>query len=51
MRAGGPTEFGNLKKVRVSRGGEVRFFDLRRAESDPNQNPKLLPSDEVTIPE
>jgi polysaccharide export outer membrane protein len=51
MRAGGPTEFGNMKRVRVSRGGEVGVFNLKDAEKDPNQNPKLLPSDEVVVPE
>lgn len=51
MRAGGPTEFGNTKRVRISRGGEVRVFNLREADKDPGQNPKLLPGDEVTVPE
>ncbi len=51
MRAGGASEFGNLKKVRIQRGGEVRFFNLKAADKDPNQNPKLLPSDEVTVSE
>lgn len=51
MRAGGATEFGNMKRVRISRGGEVRFFNLKIADKDPNQNPKLLPSDEVTVAE
>ncbi|MGV3533585.1 MAG: polysaccharide biosynthesis/export family protein [Chthoniobacteraceae bacterium] len=51
MRAGGPTEFGNMKRVRVSRNGQVAVFNVREAEKDPNQNPKLLPSDEVVVSE
>jgi polysaccharide export outer membrane protein len=44
-RAGGITEFGSLKKIRILRDGKTGVFNLTRAEQDPNQNPKLLPGD------
>jgi protein involved in polysaccharide export with SLBB domain len=49
MRAGGATEFGNMKKIRVTRDGEARLFNLRIADKDPTQNVKLLPGDEVQV--
>jgi polysaccharide export outer membrane protein len=50
-RAGGTTEFGSLKKIRILRDGKTAIFNLTRADRDPNQNPKLLPGDEVEVPE
>ncbi len=50
-RAGGQTEFGNLKRVRVTRDGKTLVFNLRLADKDPNQNPRLMPGDEVEVPE
>lgn len=50
-RVGGPTEFGNLKKVRVTRGGKTVVFNQKIYEKDPSQNPKLLPGDEVEVTE
>lgn len=50
-RAGGPGEFGNIKKIRVLREGKLMgVFNLRAADKDPNQNPKLLPGDEIEVP-
>ena len=51
MRAGGPTAFGNLKRVRITRNGEDSVFNLREAKDNPSQDPKLLPSDQVVVPE
>ncbi len=50
-RAGGPTEFGNLKRVRVTRDGKTEVFNQKIYEKDPRQNPRLLPGDEVEVPE
>ena len=50
-RAGGTSDFANIKRVRLTRDGKVAVLDLRRADKDPNQNPKLLPGDEVEVPE
>lgn len=50
-RAGGTSDFANMKRVRLTRDGKVAILDLRRADKDPNQNPRLLPGDEVEVPE
>ncbi len=51
MQAGGKTDFGNDKKVKVKREGKATIYNLRKADKDPTQNPKLLPGDEVEVPE
>lgn len=48
-RAGGPTEFGNLKKVKLTREGKTLRLNTLKADKDPTQNPKLLPGDEVEV--
>ncbi|RYD84898.1 MAG: hypothetical protein EOP84_04185 [Verrucomicrobiaceae bacterium] len=50
-RAGGIGDFGNDKKVKVIREGKVGVFNLRISGKDPSQNPKLLPGDEVEVPD
>jgi polysaccharide biosynthesis/export protein VpsN len=50
-RGGGPSDFANMKKVRLTREGKTSVFNLRLMDRDPNQNPKLLPGDEVEVPE
>ena len=50
-RVGGPTEFANLKRVRVTRNGKSFVFNQRMIDRDPNQNPRLQPGDEVEVPE
>ncbi len=50
-RAGGFGDFGNRKKIKVIRDGKVGIFNLQISDRDPNQNPKLLPGDEVVVPE
>ncbi len=51
MRAGGFSDYGNQKKIKLTRGGKSQFFNLKKADKDPSQNPKLLPGDEVEVPE
>lgn len=48
-RAGDFSDFANKKKIKVTREGKVQYFNLKLSEKDPNQNPKLLPADEVTV--
>jgi polysaccharide export outer membrane protein len=50
-RAGGIGDFGSYKKIKVTRDGQVAIFNLNNANKDPNQNPRLMPGDEVEIPE
>lgn len=50
-RAGGIGDFGSDKKVKVVREGKVGVFNLRLSGKDPSQNPKLLPGDEVEVPD
>lgn len=50
-RAGGIGDFGNKSKIRVIRDGKTGIFNLNKSSQDPNQNPKLLPGDEVEVPE
>jgi hypothetical protein len=47
-RAGGPTPFGSMKRVRLCRGGTTRVFDITRPEyrSEP-----LLPNDTIEVPQ
>ena len=49
MRAGGATEFGSLKKVKVTRDGKSTVYNLTKKDKDPSQNPRLLPGDEVQV--
>ncbi|HEY2341521.1 MAG TPA: polysaccharide biosynthesis/export family protein [Chthoniobacteraceae bacterium] len=48
---GGFTEYGNPAKIKISRGGKTFIVNLKKAEKDPSQNPKLEPDDEVEVPE
>ncbi len=47
-RAGGPTPFGSMKRVKLCRGGTTRVFDTTRPEyrSEP-----LLPNDTIEVPQ
>ncbi|HEV7403744.1 MAG TPA: polysaccharide biosynthesis/export family protein [Chthoniobacteraceae bacterium] len=51
IRAGGDNGFPNYRKVKLTRDGKATFYNLSRADKDPAQNPKLLPGDEVILPE
>jgi polysaccharide export outer membrane protein len=50
-RAGGQSDFGSISKIKVTRDGKVTVYNLKRAAKQPEQNPKLLPGDEVDVPE
>src|SRR4051812_30431257 len=51
-RAGGASDFGNISKTRLTREGKTAVYNLKRAaKGDQTQNPKLLPGDEVEVPE
>jgi polysaccharide export outer membrane protein len=50
-RAGGTSDFGSTSKIRVTRDGKVTVYNLKRQQKDPTQNPKLLPGDEIDVPE
>jgi SLBB domain len=47
-RAGGATVFGSMKRVRLSRGGTSRVFDVTRQE---HRGEPLLPNDTILVPE
>jgi protein involved in polysaccharide export with SLBB domain len=49
-QAGGLSEWGSKKGVRLIREGKVQLYDLRKFEKDPSQDPKLLPGDQVVVP-
>lgn len=49
---GGIAEFGNGKGIRVIRGGQIGgVFNLKDIQKDPAKDPKLLPGDQVFVPE
>jgi polysaccharide export outer membrane protein len=49
---GGVAEFGNGKGIRVIRGGQIGgIFNLKDIQKDPTKDPKLLPGDQVFVPE
>jgi polysaccharide export outer membrane protein len=47
-RAGGPTEFANMKKVKLLRGKSESVYDLRKVGSE--NNPELKAGDQIIIP-
>ena len=50
--AGGPSDFGDVKKIRVVRDGKILgIFNLKLIDKDPSKDIKLLASDQVVIPE
>ena len=53
-RAGGPSDFAKMNAVKISREGKTQTYDQKKYQKDPNrygdQNPKLLPGDEVEVP-
>ena len=48
-RVGGVSEWGSTKKIKITREGQSRMFNLTKADKDPSQNPKLLPGDEIEV--
>jgi polysaccharide export outer membrane protein len=49
-QAGGLTEWGSKKGVRLIRESKVQLHDLRKIEKDPSLDPKLLPADQIVVP-
>ncbi len=47
MRVGGLDEWGRDTKIKITREGKSWMVNLRKKDKDANQNPKLLPGDEV----
>lgn len=51
-QSGGPGDFPDLKKVRIIREGRILgTFSYKDAQKDPARDPKLLPGDQVVVPE
>jgi polysaccharide export outer membrane protein len=50
-RAGDFSDFANKTKVKVTREGKVNYYNTKKIDKDPTQNPKLLPGDEVYVKE
>jgi len=47
--AGGLSDFGTLRGVKLIRNGGVQVFDGRKFENDPASDPRLLPGDQVVV--
>ena len=47
-RCGGPTEYGDMKRVKLMRGKTERIIDLRKVGND--NNPELQAGDQVIVP-
>jgi polysaccharide export outer membrane protein len=49
--AGGLSDWGSLKAVRLIRDGQQEIYDARKFEKNPSLDPKLLPGDQVIVPQ
>lgn len=49
--AGGLSEWGTLKGLRIVRNGQQTLYDGRKFDKDPSLDPKLLPGDQVIVPQ
>ena len=49
--AGGLSDWGSWKGVRVIRNGQQTSYDGRKFDKDPSLDPKLLPGDQVIVPQ
>jgi protein involved in polysaccharide export with SLBB domain len=47
-RCGGPTEYGDMRRVKLMRGKSERVIDLRKVGND--NNPELLAGDQIVVP-
>lgn len=47
--AGGTSDFGTLKGLKLIREGKVTVYDGRKFENDPSLDPKLLPGDQLIV--
>ena len=48
MKAGGPTEYGDMRKVKLLRGNTEKVYDLRKVNT--TNNPELQAGDQIVIP-
>ncbi|HUF61961.1 MAG TPA: SLBB domain-containing protein [Verrucomicrobiales bacterium] len=48
--AGGPTDWGHMKQVKLIRGTRETQHDMRRVAADPARNPPLNPDDKIVVP-
>ena len=49
--AGGFTDYADQRKVRVLRGSNVQMVDVREVRSNPSLDIKLLPGDQIEVPQ
>lgn len=49
--AGGLSDWGTMKGVRLIRDKHVTVYDARKFDKDPSLDPKLLPGDQVVVPQ
>ncbi len=47
--AGGLSDWGTLKGIRLIRGGQQTVYDGRKFDKDPSLDPKLLPGDQIIV--
>jgi polysaccharide export outer membrane protein len=49
--AGGYSDWGSPKAVRLIRNGQQEVFDARKFDKNPSLDPKLLPGDQIVVPQ
>ncbi len=49
--AGGFTEYADQRKVRLLRGGQVQLVDIKAVRSKPSLDIRLLPGDQIEVPQ
>ena len=50
MQCGGPTEFADMRRVKIIRGTREFLFDMRKIKPDGSNNPVVLDGDTIHIP-
>ncbi|MGB8170840.1 MAG: polysaccharide biosynthesis/export family protein [Chthoniobacteraceae bacterium] len=49
--AGGLSDWGSLRGVRIIRNSQQTSYDARKFDKDPSLDPKLLPGDQIVVPQ
>jgi protein involved in polysaccharide export with SLBB domain len=49
--AGGLGDWGSYNKIRLIRNGQQQVIDGRKFVKDPSLDPKLMPGDQVIVPQ
>jgi polysaccharide export outer membrane protein len=49
--AGGYSDWGSPKGVRLIRNGQQEVYDARKFDKNPSLDPKLLPGDQIVVPQ